>query len=222
MKPHLSINKIVFTFLLIVSTNLRAEIIYSDRSTFEATLEDILIDDYSNPAYTSGDIFDSDYDIFTNTAMSAVFGETIYQSTGYPDWNIIASPSPGEFIYCAGCNGSFLLDFTDTSIGTPNGVYGVGLDIVESVNVYGITAFITFGDGSTANYALPDASPFWGITSELLISSIHFGLPDGGTLVDNGRMAIDNLTIGSVAHVPAPATTTLMLFAMGIILIRKR
>ena len=65
------------------------------------------------------------------------------------------------------------------------------------------TAFITFGDGSTSNIALPEergcvprGGPcFFGITSDLLVKSIHIGLPDGGATT-SGSLIMDNLTIG--------------------------
>src|SRR6476659_3821144 len=60
--------------------------------------------------------------------------------------------------YCAGCNGSFILDFRHTSVGTSKGVYGVGFDFVNNgPPLYSpqYTAFITFGDKSSVNELLP-------------------------------------------------------------------
>lgn len=220
------------TILLLVclmSWSTQASIIYSDRTNFESTLGNSITDDYSNPAYTQGDHRDSgNTDIFTDAAMSEVFGETIYMSTGLDDRHYVTGQRSGTFIYCSGCNGSFLLDFTSTSIGSAFGVFGVGLDVVGSQTVYGTAAFVTFGDGSTANYGIPDAIddelPFWGITSNLLISTIHFGLPDGGIVSDNNiqRMALDNLTIGSAIEVPEPAVFWLMLLGLATYLMVKR
>ena len=155
--------------------------------------------------------------------MSAVLGDTSYQTTGFSDWNILIQDSL-NYSYCAGCNGSYLLDFTSTSIGSATGVCGGGLDVFSLQNTFGTTAFVTFGDGTTENYAIPDADgttgdKFWGITDSRLLASIHFGLVDGGTNTDNTvqRMSMDNLTIG--VAVPEPGTLALLgigLFGMGL------
>ncbi len=90
----------------------------------------------------------------------------------------------------------------------------MGLDLIANTgdfetrkNTY--SAFVTFGDGSTANVALPfvdtegDLSPFpfFGLTSDQLVRSIAFGLPEG-EVTNEGSFAITNLTIG--AEVPGP------------------
>ena len=198
-----------------------AALIFNDRPTFEAALGTFIVDDYSNPGYLMGDDLDlPTFDIHSDNNMSAIVGETQYTSTGFPDNNFITGQSSGDPFYCAGCNGSYLLDFTSTSVGTAQGVFGVGLDI-EGIaeNVFGTTAFVTFGDGSTGNFMIPESvDAFWGITDALLISSIHFGLMDGGTNTDNSvqRMAHDNLTIGPrLTAVPEPAT--LWSFALGLV-----
>ena len=79
----------------------------------------------------------------------------------------------GSFAYCAGCNGSFILDFGHTSIGTSKGVYGVGFDFVnDGPPLFSpqYTAFITFGDKSSVNELLPiefqPQTGFFGVTSE--------------------------------------------------------
>ena len=116
--------------------------------------------------------------------------------------------------YCAGCNGSFTLDFGHTSIGTSKGVYGVGFDFVNDgppLFAPQYTAFITFGDKSSVNKLLPIQSSlvpmqssFFGVTSDSLISSIALGLPDGGT-TQFGFFGETNLTIGtSPSAVPGP------------------
>jgi hypothetical protein len=141
--------------------------------------------------------------------MNAVFGETRYTTTGFANWNIIVVDTDGiNHLYCAGCNGSYLLDFTGTSVGTTNGVFGVGLDIVGAADVYGTHAYVTYGDGSTQDFPVPEDG-FWGITSDLIVKTVHFGLAGGGTNTNNDvqRMAMDNLTIG--AAVPEPASVML-------------
>ena len=150
--------------------------------------------------------------------MSSIVGETQYTSTAIDNLNIISTQDQNHF-YCAGCNGSFLLDFTSTSVGTSDGVFGVGFDFENSGSVV-YTAFVTFGNGSSENI---DLSPtflnqrkFFGITSDVLISSIHFGLTDGATTTE-GTVERDNLTIGSSANpkdVPEPVST-LALLAVG-------
>jgi hypothetical protein len=178
------------TALLSIPSAVAAETIYSDRTVFEEQLAVIVVDDYSKELYVQN--------WYTNDEMSAVVGETRYQSTSHSNYVHEAGH------YCTGCNGSFLLDFSPTSVSDDVGVFGVGLDIVAIQNVFGTTAFVTFGDGSTMNYPIPDTNPgtgdrFWGITDSRSIATIHFGLPDGGTNRDGRvqRMALDNLTIGS-------------------------
>lgn len=191
----------------------------TDRATFEARLGTMIVDGYDTPLYPAG------FNVLTDADMSARLGETRYQSTGFPNLNIVTDGH-----YCAGCNGSFLLDFTATSVGTSDGVYGVGLDVSGDEDVYGTVAFVTFGDGATANYAIPALSAglqFWGLSSDTLIRTIHFGLADGGTNTSQSvqRMALDNLTIGSrggPAPVAEPASLALLGLACGLVGWRTR
>ncbi len=196
--------------------------IFSDRSTFEVEVDTFIVDDYSAPGYFAGDQLDlGTFDIHSDANMSSIIGETKYTTTGFSDNNLIVNQSSGDPAYCAGCNGSFLLDFTSTSVGSSSGVFGVGFDIEDiAQDVFGTFAFVTFGDGSTNNFFLPEQQDvFWGITSDLLISSIHFGLEDGLPNTENSvqRMALDNLTIasgGTATPVPEPASI-LGLLAFG-------
>jgi hypothetical protein len=193
-----------------------------DRLEFESTLARFLVDDYSDHLYTIGDIGDGPvHDRFSDSAMSAVKGETVYTTTfpNVPDLNRIVNQEYNPY-YCVGCNGSFTLGFMSTSYGNERGVYGVGFDIVlnPGPGSNGFDALVTFGDGSIANYDLPltvfDFSNtdlvFFGITSETLIKTIDFG-PYGGSITSSRFFALDNLTIGSV---PTPAT--LALFGIGL------
>jgi hypothetical protein len=189
---------------LVVSPAGAATTIYADRPSFEASLGASVIDDYSNPGYAF---------VQSDLAMSSVLEETNYSTTGFPEANVVFSP-PGttEFIYCAGCNGSFVLSFTTTSVGTTDGIFGVGFEFsngvfgVPSVPLY--DAFVTFGDGSKQNIALPFAvfipplNTFFGITSSLSVKSIAIGLPNGQATIQ-GVFSLDNLTIGS-QPVPGP------------------
>ncbi len=173
---------------------------YSDRATFEAALGTIILDDYTAADYLHGDVSDGGtLDIHSNAHMSGVLGETDYVSTGFNNWNFVLSSGTNR--YCAGCNGSYRLSFTTTSVGTASGVYGAGLDILSSTYF----AFVTFGDGSTLDVALP-SSGFWGITSNLDITSIHMGNSGGGSTT-SGYMEMTNLTIGDV---PAPGVLAML------------
>jgi len=214
-------NRILCLALLsLLSLPAQSAMLYSDRMLFMSTLGSSITDGYDNPPYVD--------DFYNNAAMSAVFGETDYFSTAITDTNRVTGDG-AERHYCSGCNGSFLLDFTSTSVGDSSGVFGVGFDVFGNENVFGTNAFITFGDGSTRNEEIPSAGkgefPFWGITDSLLIASIHFGGLDGATSTTN-RMALDNLTIGSmgdVSAIPVPGAIWLFGSAMlGLAGLRRR
>ena len=188
---------------------------YNNRATFEAALGTIILDDYTAAGYLAGDVINNaTLDIHSNANMSGIVGETDYRTTGHTNggigWNIILSSGTNR--YCAGCNGSYELGFTTTSVGTASGVYGAGLDIVTNSNYY---AFVTFGDNSTLNVALA-TSGFWGITSNLDIKSIHIGLSGGGSTT-GGYMEMTNLTIGDV-----PAPGVLAMLGLGGFAYRRR
>ena len=181
---------------------------YTSESAFDAAIGTSITDTYDSPGYATMN--------GSNEQMNKVFGETRYTTTGFKNNNIvprnwIAFDGPA---YCAGCNGSFTLDFSHTSVGTSKGVYGVGFDFVNDgppLFPPQYTAFITFGDKSSVNKLLPIQSSlvpmqssFFGVTSDSLISSIALGLPDGGT-TQFGFFGEDNLTIGtSPSAVPGP------------------
>lgn len=184
-----------------------ASVIYNDAGTFNATLNTSVVDNYENGAYSF---------IQNNAQMTSVLSETSYFTTGFDDLNIVSDIGSNHF-YCAGCNGSFLLDFTSTSVSGANGIFGVGFNYFN----YGtplFDAFVTYGNGSTENIALAPAATFatsfWGITSDLEIKSIHFGLANGDA-TQQGSFGIDNLTIGNPRSVPEPGT--LLLVGLGLI-----
>ena len=96
---------------------------------------------------------------------------------------------------------TMLLRITITTTATETtGVYGVGLDIRRNSSTLPYYAFITYGDGTTDDIALPvvafPGTVFWGVTAPELIVSIHFGL-SGGHSPQDGMFVIDNLTIGN-------------------------
>lgn len=154
---------------------------YDNLPAFELHVTDTVTDDYSNPAYVL---------VQTNAVMSAVLGETDYTSTGHDDVNIVSLDN-----YCAGCNGSFELSFQTTTVGTPEGVQGVAVTILENNIGNPYWAFITFADGTTANVLLPTGASFWGVAAPERIERIHFGL-SGGVGTTSGYFVIDDLTIG--------------------------
>ncbi|MEX0731456.1 MAG: hypothetical protein WED00_13350 [Aquisalimonadaceae bacterium] len=207
----------LLTYLFLFSTTAHAALI-TDKSVYEDAISDAIVDDYSDSGYSSHQ---------SDAEMSAVIGETSYTATGFLNNNLVL-PNPnlqGNPYYCAGCNGSFILDFTSTSIGTSSGVFGAGFNFYNQGTDLLYTAFVTFGDGSTMNYGLPSepfftTSAFFGITSDIGVSSIALGLPDGQTTHD-GSFGLDNLTIGcdptsagclpeEVSAVPAPAPLALL------------
>jgi MYXO-CTERM domain-containing protein len=156
---------------------------YNSLPAFQADITSTVTDDYQNPAY----VFNQN-----NAVMSAVLGETDYMTTGHLNWNLVV----GGGHYCAGCNGSFELSFQTTSVGNAIGVNGAGFDIASSDNTY--YAYITFGDGTTANIQLPGAGTFWGVAAPERVERIHVGLSNGGTTT-GGYIEIDNLIIGDGA-----------------------
>ncbi len=109
----------------------------------------------------------------------------------------------GDPNYCAGCNGSFRLTFTSTSVGTSQGVIGAGFD--NLITGTGFYAFVTFGDSTTADFPL-NGLAFFRIISPSLIRSIHVGLAGcGATQAD--VITIDNLSIGGTDCSIAPDGT---------------
>lgn len=155
---------------------------YNDRTAFDTDITFSFTDDYQSPAYMF---------IQSDAVMTDVFGETEYHTTGFANLNIVSGGT-----YCAGCNGTFELIFQSTSVGSPEGVNGVGLDVLTNSAALPYVAYITYADGTTENVALPPGT-FWGVTAPERIERIHFGLEDGGTTQDGmSSFQIDNLTVG--------------------------
>lgn len=200
----------VLTFGVTFAGGAEAASFFNNRSLFETQLDSSIVDDYENPGYQIGDKSNgATLDIHTNASMSGILGETSYETTGFQNHNLITTQG-SDRNYCAGCNGSYLLDFTSTSIGNSLGIFGVGFDIQSGTDYYG---FATYGDGTTEDFALSGSPSFWGLTSDSLISSIHLGLSGGGSTT-GGYLQIDNLTIGSKTKIPEPSAT-IGLLAVG-------
>lgn len=192
-----------------------------DRTSFDAAIRDAIVDDYTNPGYSFSQ---------SDAVMSAVLGETGYTSTTWSNNNIVVRT---DTYYCAGCNGSFLLDFTSTSIGSASGVFGVGFEYFNGRASQDLFAFVTFGDGSSSNFQLDyvpstgnPLSHFFGVTSAAGIASLHVGLANGVPVeVASRAIGIDNLTIGCdpsqnsctglPTSVPVPATLALFGLALA-------
>jgi hypothetical protein len=195
--------------------------LFSDRGVFEEQLGTRVVDDYENPGYDVNPT-QTQPDVLSDAAMTAVLGETRYTTTQYPDSNVIV---PGaDHHYCGGCNGTFLLIFDHTSVGQEGTVFGAGFDVARLVNNSVWTehtyALITFGDGGTAS--VPLGGGFVGVTAGPRgIRSIHVGEPDGSpsSLL---YVEIDNLTIGdspvmgvSIDIKPGEAPNTINLHSHG-------
>ncbi|MCL1465217.1 PEP-CTERM sorting domain-containing protein [Argonema galeatum] len=196
----------------LVAQHAQAYSLFSERTSFQNELDTLVVDDYENPAYLNGDVINgSTVDIHSDAQMSSILGETQYNTTGWNNWNLIVEQNFGHK-YCAGCNGSFLLDFTQTTVGNSLGVFGAGFDIFAGTNYF---AHVILGDDSTQDFSLASSGQgFWGITSEKSIKGIHIGLANGGSTT-NGYIEIDNLTIGSKS-VPEP-TSAIGLLGLGAI-----
>jgi MYXO-CTERM domain-containing protein len=173
----------VFVFVALASRSADAATptYYDSLMNFQVDVTSTVTDDYSNPGYAFQQ---------SNAVMNAVLGETDYFTTGFMDWNLV----PGGY-YCAGCNGSFQLIFTTTSVGDATGVNGVGMDISFHDLTMQYYAYIIFADGTTDNVALPASGNFWGVSAPERIESIHFGL-SGGASTTGGSFGIDNLIVG--------------------------
>jgi hypothetical protein len=215
---------VLFTLFWVTPPASADSITFRTRASFEAAVRTTLVDDYSDPRYRVGDIRNSsDLDEHSDAHMSAVLGETSYRTTGWPNHNLVGVQAE-DAKYCGGCNGSFLLTFAGTSLGSSSGVGGVGFDFTNAdMNLlYG--ALVTFGDGTVRGYALPfsstgwarDTPRFWGITAPELIYSIHFGPRRGLDASTSGAFVIDNLTLAAEALDPVPEPATLMLVATGL------
>jgi PEP-CTERM motif len=185
-----------------------ATVTFNDRTAFQSTLSRSFTDTFeTNLGYRAP------FTIYGNNEISAVVGQTRYESTGFTNFNFLVN-FQGSAAYCSGCNGSFKLTFDATTFGTTNGVEAVGLDVGFNQN---FDALVTFGDNSSQLFGITrNANSFFGLTSDKLIKSISFG-PGGGTTTSTS-FVFDNLTIGAAgAGVPEPATWAMMIVGFGLI-----
>lgn len=193
--------------LLSVSAS-AATVSYANRAAFAATLDTSFTDTYeTNIGYRAP------FTIYGNAELSAVQGQTRYESTGFINFNFLVDFN-GSASYCSGCNGSFKLFFDATTFGTSNGVGAVGLDVGLNQN---FDALVTFGDDSSQLFTVSrNNNSFFGLTSDKLIKAIAFG-PGGGTTTSTSFI-FDNLTIGTLGGltaVPEPASWAMMLVGFG-------
>lgn len=222
----------------------KATVIYSSRTSFEDALGETYYESYGpGSGYQTQDYDDS--------SMSAVKGQVEYQATGQPDTHYISFLPRVRWGYCAGGCGSVLLNFESMSIADAGAVFGVSFFMYANFlsepyppgdpwpwpypqDTEGFHSFVTFGDGSTADYELPIAGTdtyvipyenhpsFWGITSPLGIKSIHIGAENGAATTE-GRFVLERMTVGAdPLAVTSPGTVLLMLFGFGMLFSRAR
>jgi len=181
-------NQILGAAVLLAAQSLGAATptFHASSAAFTAAVGTQVVDGYGSPPYPA------DFGIYDNATFSAFLGETDYETTGFPNWNMHQSAGT----YCAGCNGSFRLTFTSTSVTSGGAVFGVALDVLANDPSLPYVAFVTYGDATTQNVALPGDGSFFGVTAPEGIVSIHFGLTNGGSTT-SGSFVIDNLRIAA-------------------------
>jgi hypothetical protein len=225
MARNVGVIVVSLSLVFVARTAQAATVTYNALAGYQASTGTTVLDTY-DVGYDHGDVVDQPLnDVHTDAHMSGVLGETDYKATGNPNVNIVESQGTNAN-YCAGCNGSFELIFTSTSVGPASGVFGVGLNFENFIPTVLYHAFVTFGNGTTADFALPfnaDLTAFWGITSDLAINKIDFGLPNGGA-TNNGGFLIDDLRISAAPTAAVPEPTSIVLLGSGVatLLIRRR
>lgn len=203
--------KLLLVTLSTTLTSHGATILFSDRSTFESSLNTFQVVDYSGIANGS----------YTDTQIDTFLGATtpIHRTTGGTGANQVFS---GAF---NASNTTFLINFTNTNLGTADGIYGASFNYGQPATR--MSAFVTFGDNSTQEYALASTTSsfstpdFFGITSDQSIKSIHVSIPTNVSGITNTVMVMDDLTFGTNA-IPEPSTALLSLASMAALGLRRR
>jgi hypothetical protein len=212
--------------LLVSGSASAATLTYANQASFLAAVGTSITDDYSNPGYVRS-FGPNPPNFMTDAYMTSVLNQTTYIDTRFANHNEVIGPlnGTGNPYFCSGCNGSFDLGFKTTSLTSGGGVYGVSFNYRDGVPGSSdplMDFFVTFADGSTADYTVPPtgaflpsgfASDFWGITSDLQIADIYIGV--NGKPSDPIHAAVfglDNLTIAA----PVPEPFTLGIFGAGL------
>jgi len=192
-------------------------ITYSSESSFLAAVGSSITDDYSNPGYTRS-FGPNPPNFLTDAYVSSVLNQTKYTDTQFANHNEVIGPldGTGNPYFCTGCNGSFKMNYTSTSLTSNGGVYGVSFNYRDgglpgAPNNPLFDFLVTFGDGSTADYTVPQSGgpgpagftpDFFGITSNLEIADIYVGVD--GSKSAASIFGLDNLTIAGPTAVPEP------------------
>jgi hypothetical protein len=216
----------VFGFTL---TAQATPIYYLDRASFFSSIGDSITDDYSGYPWPepSG--------VLTNIQMSAVLGETRYESISFNNLNIVGNVyTYGDGSnYCAGCNGNFKLWFDNTSVTEGGGVFGMGVDVVFHTSrhsslgdiipgdsVVDGVILVEFADGTSSYLTVPADIGFFGpevffigITNEVGIKSITMGVEP---LYRRHSWVIDNLTIAKQTSSAVPIPPSVYLLGSGL------
>lgn len=197
---------------------------WGERTQFESELGQSYTENFENPAYLHGDIVDNgSTQIFSDNRMNEISQEIGFRPTGWTGSNHIVPGWLDGRAYCAGCNGSFELNLTNTSYSVNGGVFGIGLDVFPSIDTF-YYASVLFADNTWIDFAIEDFVQFWGITSDTAIAKVHFGLA-GHQPTKEGSFFVDDITIGSreAGNVPAPTAFLIMLIGLGGLgMIRRR
>ena len=203
MKPIRPFSFLSLSICATLSSN-GATTLFSDRSTFENALVTLERVDYSGIASGS----------YTDAQIDSILGPTapIHRTTGGLGTNQVFQNAFNA------SNTTFLITFTNTNLGTADGVYGAGFNYGQVATRK--SAFVTFGDNSTQEYTLaanpsPFSTPdFFGITSDQSIKSIHVSIPTNVAGFTNTTIVMDDLTYGGNT-IPEPSTALLSLIPLA-------